>query len=179
MDLQLVGALIGILIHIPLIYGVINGSVKQNPVTYGLWAMLDIIAAYSTWKQDGNFLLSLFYAIGATIVCTALLIKHSIFWTKLETFVLMLVLVCLIIQYSLGDFYSMVASVIALTFASVPQFFDTYINPKNTPKMVYTFFTIAGLVSLLGANDFTLSQIIYPAFAFLNCFVILALSFKR
>lgn len=179
MNLQLIGGLIGFLIHIPLLIGIWKGSVKQSFASYGLWSLLDFIAAYAIYHQGGNFWLSFLFAIGAGLASLSLLAKKCFTWGNTESVVLGLVIVCVYIQYTAGEFYAMIASVGSLTLASIPQTINTYRKPEETPTFVYVVFTIASLLSLLGAKNFALEQILYPASASLMCITIMVLSMRK
>jgi hypothetical protein len=87
MDLQLIGGIIGILIHIPLLISIWSGKVRQSFTTYALWSALDFIAAYSIYTQDGNFWLPFLYAIGAGLISLSLLIKKNFSWSNLDWFI--------------------------------------------------------------------------------------------
>jgi hypothetical protein len=179
MDLQLIGGILGLLIHIPLLHGIWSEKVKQSFATYGLWSILDLIAAYSIYSQNGNFWLPLLYGIGAGLASISLLFKKSFSWGWIEWLVLTLVFLCILIQYQSGSFYSMIASVASLSIASIPQIIDTYKNPKNTPTIIYSIFCLANLLSLLGANSFKLEQILYASSALILCSIITILSMRK
>ncbi len=179
MDLQLVGGVIGFLIHIPLLIGIWKGSIKQSFASYGLWSVLDFIAAYAIYRQGGNFWLSFLFAVGAGLASLSLVIKKCFRWGYMEWTVLGLVIICIYIQYTSGEFYAMIASVCSLTLASIPQIIDTYRKPEETPTYVYVVFTIASLFSLVGAKSFALEQILYPASASSMCITIMVLSMRR
>lgn len=179
MDLQLIGGIIGILIHIPLLISIWSGKVRQSFTTYALWSALDFIAAYSIYTQDGNFWLPFLYAIGAGLTSLSLLIKKNFSWSNLDWFVVGLVIVCIIIQYEIGEFWSMIASVASLTIASIPQVIDTYKQPKNTPSLIYLIFCLANIISLLGAKSFALEQVLYAGSALIICITITLLSLRR
>lgn len=179
MDIQLLGGVIGILIHIPLLIGIWSGKTRQSFTSYALWSALDFIAAYSIYVQGGNFWLPFLYSIGAGLASISLLIKKNFSWSNLDWFVVFLVIVCVVIQYQVGSFSTMIASVFSLFVASVPQIIDTYKNPKNTPSLIYTVFCLANAVSLLGAKSFALEQILYAGSALAICITITLLSLRK
>ena len=179
MNLQLLGGIIGLLIHIPLLVGIWSGKIRQSFTSYALWSALDFIAAYAIYLQGGNFWLPFLYAIGAGLASASLLIKKNFSWSNLDSFVVGLVIICIIIQYQIGEFWSMVASVASLTIASIPQVIDTFKKPENTPSVIYIVFCLANTISLLGAKSFALEQVLYAASALLICIIITTLSLRR
>lgn len=178
MDLQLLAGFIGIVIHIPLLIGIWSGKIRQSFTSYALWSALDLIAAYSIYLQGGNFWLPFLYAIGAGLASISLLFKKNFSWSTLDSFVVFLVIVCMVIQYQIGEFWSMIASIVSLTVASIPQVLDTFKQPKNIPTKIYFVFCTANLVSLLGAKSFALEQVLYPSTGFVICLLIALFSLK-
>jgi len=179
MNLQLIAGVVGILIHIPLLIGVWSGKIHQSFTSYALWSALDFIAAYSIYLQGGNFWLPFLYAIGAGSTSISLLIKKYFSWSKVDSIVVILVIICVVIQYQIGPFSAMIASVLSLTIASVPQAIDTYKNPKNTPTLIYVVFSLASLISLLGAKSFALEQTLYATSALVCCVTITLFSLRK
>ncbi len=179
MDLQLLGGIVGVVIHIPLLFAIWKGTVRQSFASYGLWSVLDIIAAYAIFAQGGNFWLPLLFGICAGLTSFSLLCKKCFQWGHMEWLVLGLVLVCVCVQYTAGNFWAMIASVAALTIASVPQFINTYQKPDETSSFVYAVFSLASFLSLLGAKSLELEQVLYSGFALLNCGIIFLLSLRK
>lgn len=179
MDLQLIGGLIGIIIHLPLLISVYQGKTKQSFATYALWSILDFIAAYSIYIQDGNFWLPFLYAIGAGLTSVSLLIKKNFSWGAIEWFVSVLIIVCLFVKYNSGEFYAMIASVASLSIASIPQIINTFQKPYDTPTKIYAVFCLANIVSLLGAKSFALTEILYAGSALIICVTITLLSTRK
>lgn len=179
MDLQLLGGLIGILIHLPLLFSIWQGKTKQSFATYALWSILDFIAAYAIYVQNGNFWLPFLYGIGAGIVSVSLLVKKCFSWGAVESFVLLLIVICLFVKYNSGEFYAMIVSVSSLAIASVPQVINTFKIPHETPTKIYLVFCVANMISLLGAKSFALEEILYAGSALIICIVITGLSVRR
>jgi hypothetical protein len=179
MSWQLIGGVVGLLVHIPLLYGIWKGTIKQSFATYGLWCVLDSITAYAIYSQEGNFWLAFLYAVGAGATSISLVIKKCFEWGKLESFVLVLVIICIYIKYTNGEFYAMIFGVISLTIASIPQIINTFKRPAESPTGIYVVFCFANLLSLIGAKSFAIEQIIYPGSALILCLIITILSARK
>jgi hypothetical protein len=179
MNLQLIGGMLGLIIHIPLLSGIWKGNIKQSFASYGLWSLLDFIAAYAIFKQDGNFWLPFLYAIGAGLAAMSLLFKKCFSWGLMEWLVLTLVGMCMYVQYTSGEFYAMILSVASLAIASIPQIIDTWRKPGDTPTRIYMVFCFANLLSLLGAKSFELEQILYAITALIICVLIVLFSIRK
>jgi hypothetical protein len=176
MDLQLIGGIVGVIVNIPLIISILLNKTKQSFITYALWSILDLIVAYSVYAQQGNFWLPFLYGLSAGLVSIILVLKKQFSWGLFEWFILVLVIICLVVQYSFGEFWSMIASVASLSIASIPQIINTYKRPKDTPFLIYLGFSLAGLISLLGGKSFELKEILYPISALFICLLIAILS---
>ncbi len=179
MDIQLLGGLLGLLLHIPLLIGIWKNRIEQSFASYALWSTLDGIATMSLIAQNGNFWLSLFYSIGAGLVAISLLIKKQFSWSKFESFVSFLIIICLVTWYYSGPFLAMISSVSALSIASVPQIIDTLKKPQSTPTILYCGFCTANLLSFIGGSAWVLEQKLYSAAALIICSTITILSLRK
>ena len=79
--MNLLGSAVGIYAHIPMWKDIIkNDSKSYSATSYGLWALLDFIAAKTILDQEGNYLLPLIYGVCASITAGLLIYKnYSIF----------------------------------------------------------------------------------------------------
>lgn len=178
-SLSFFGALIGLLAYGPLVTGIIQNRIQQNFATWTLWATLDAIAAGSTILQHGNFWLPLGYTVGASSITLLLIFKKRATWTKFETFISVLVVICLIVWWYAGNIGGIIASSAALLIASIPQIIDTAKTPSLTPRVAYMIFTASSVLSLLGGTSWSVEERLYSAGALFTNTVILALSFRK
>lgn len=141
--LALASAVLALLMYIPLCYQIWTGKTTQNLATFILWGLLDAIAAGSTILERGNFLLPLFYTLGATSVIICLIRARAVKWTWLETLISVLVVICIIVWKTVGNEMTIIVSTLAMAIASVPQLVDAWKNPHNNPVLVYVGFMTA------------------------------------
>lgn len=177
--LALIGGIIGVLTNIPLIVGIWQNKVKQSFSTWILWAALDIVAAVNIVLKHGNYWLPLGYMFGSISVSFILLFKKQFSWSKIETFILILVLISIIVWITGGSYYAIIASTSGLAIASIPQIIETIKNPKGTPSGIYLLFCLANILSLLGAKNFNVEEILYSVSALVICFLVTILSFRK
>lgn len=179
MDLQLIGGIIGLLACVPLFIGICINKVKQSFVTYLLWGVLDAVSAMTTFLQDGNYWLPLFYAIGSLFIAGILLVKKLVVWGKIEKMTVGLVFATLLVWWIMGNEAALIASIVSLAIASVPQVIDTYNDPDSTPTKLYFIFLAANAFSFAGGESWTIAQKLYPGNALIFCLFITLLSMRK
>jgi hypothetical protein len=177
--LQQVAGIVGVLCYVPLIIGLLKNKIEQSFAAFMLWAMLDIIATVTSIMADGNYWLPLSNAIGASTVAVLLATKKQFSWRWIETITAILVIVCLVLWYTLGEAAGIVASSLAVVIASIPQMVDTYKKPSATPTAIYTVFLVANILSLSAGRSWTIEERFYPACAVFLCLVIALFSMRR
>ena len=177
--LQQIAGIIGVGCYIPLTSGIIKNKIEQSFLAFLLWAMLDIIATITSIIAGGNFWLPLSNAFGASVVAILLAMKKKAEWTIVETLTAVLVLICLVLWYVLGERAGIVSSSLAVVFASLPQVVHTYKRPQATPTLIYAVFLFANILSLFAGKEWTIEERFYPGCAVFLCLVIVLLSLKR
>lgn len=179
LDLKIVGALIGMTPYIPICIGIYKGRVKQNFASWMLWTMLDAIAMTAAFLQHGNYKLQAGFTLGSIAVTIFLVVKKQVKWTKFETFVSFLVLICLCVWYFVGNDAGIIASVIALIFAGIPQAKSTFIKPEETPTIPFLLFSLGGLFSFLGGIDWSIKEKLFAGETVVFCLLIALLSMRK
>ncbi len=178
-DLQTLAAVIGFSANIPLIIGILRGTVKQSIATFILWAVLDTIAATTIFLQDGSWLLSAGYATSAILVATTLWIKKQRKWSADENWTTALVITCLICWYVIGPAAGTITSSLSVVIASWPQMKMTYKDPNTTPSGTYLWFEIANLIGLYAGKGWTVEERMYPMSVVFLTGVLLVLSLRK
>lgn len=179
-DLVLLSGIIGVLADIPLIVGILRNKVKQNCVTYILWGLLDFIVFFTIILQGGNnFWLPLGYAIGAFVIALLLVYKKQVSWSSIETMAVVLVGISVFFWFYLGDRAGNIVSVLALGIASIPQIVSTAKDPKTTPTGIWTVFALAGILSFIGGESWTVEDKLYPAVVMTFSLLITILSTRK
>ena len=94
--LKISGGALALLLFIPMARQILkeNGA-GQSFATWILWAAMDSILAASTIIRHGNYYLPLGFAIGGVAMTILLLAKKRYAWGKLDTVILILVVVCI------------------------------------------------------------------------------------
>ncbi len=161
-NLKLIGAIVGLLANIPLFIAVWKG-LKQNFSTWMLWTILDIITTVSLMRQHGNYDLSGIYVVTSFSMSMLLLFKKEISWELTDTLTVAGVFICLAVWYFLGDEATTIASTAAVVLSSFPLIKETFCKPDGGATKIYFYFCIASLLALIGGDDFSIKESLYPA----------------
>lgn len=171
--------IIALLLYLPLIYKIMRRQVEQNIATFILWGMLDSVAAFSIFVQGGNWYLPGAYVIGAFSVSTALIYAKTYKWTNFETFISILVIVCVVGWAMSGPRLATILSTTAVVIAGVPQFIDALRRPHQQPLLEYVGFTFANVLSIIGGKSWTIEERLYPTACTILCGSIAIASSKK
>lgn len=177
-QLQILAGAIGFITYCILFVKILRSKAAQNFVAFMLWAMLSIILTIAVVIEAGNFWLSLGNVLGETAIAVLLISKKQVSWTLIEVFTSILVIVCLVIWFSVGEKAAIVATSLATLTASIPQMVSTYKKPSETPTGIYLAFVGANLLSLYAGRAWTIEERFYPATAVLICLLIALFSIR-
>lgn len=155
---------IALILYYPLIAGIVRvrNPVEHNVATWILWVALDTIVLISVILQKGNHLLLVLYCIGGTTVVVCLLYRKLFKWTRFESFVLILVILCLMIWSMSGPRWATIASTIAVWISGCPQIRDSWRKPDRMVGLIYMGYTIASGLSFLGGKSWSIEERFYP-----------------
>jgi hypothetical protein len=177
--LALTGGIIGLVAFILLIIKLLRSTTEQSFAAFFLWALLDIIATITTIIKGGNYWLALSNAVGSMIITFILIAKRQVLWTRVESMTTILVVICLILWYTLGEQAGIVASSLANLIAAVPQMVDTYKKPESTPSLPYAVFFVGNVVSLMAGASLNVEERFYQSTSIFLTTAILALSMRK
>ncbi len=177
--LNWIGSIIAISLYFPLIYGIMKGKIEQNFATWMLWVMLDAIVLGSVVMQKGNFLLLVFYCIGGTLVCFSLFYMRMIRWTRFETFVLSLVVICLMVWSMVGSYWTTIVSTIAVFVSGAPQIKDSFKEPDRKTGFIYLGYFFANIFSFFATKSWTIQDKFYPGMCAILCSIISFVAFGK
>lgn len=173
------GSIIALSLYFPLVSGILPGKIEQNFATWILWVALDAIALVSILIQGGNYLLLVFYCFGGTTVCIALLCARLLRWTQFESFILFLVIVCLVVWAVSGSRWATIASTLAVVISGAPQIKDSWIQPDKKTGYIYLGYVLANGFSFLGGKAWTIEERFYPGMSVLLCLAIAGAAFRK
>jgi len=174
------GSLLAFGLYWPLVKGILRGEItNQSFATWILWVALDAIALVGLILRNGNYLLLVFYILGGSIVFLSLLYKKLFKWTGFETFVLILVVICLAIWYGSGSRWAIISSTIAVFVAGCPQIKDCWETPDKKTTLIYFGYTLANFLNFLGGKAWSIEERFYPGICTILCLLIALSSLRR
>jgi hypothetical protein len=179
-----IGAIIGILAHIPLFIDIKKGEPGYSFTSFALWSILDFIAARNLFLEGGDYTLSLTWGICAGSMALLLLFKKQVSWSWIETMVVILIAIILTLWYFFGSRIALFSTIASLIIASFPQIKDANITRNNKVGRVYIIFSTSAVVSIFSAESiwggsFNIIELIYPLTAFSICMLVCVLSFQK
>lgn len=176
--LQIIAGIAGLITYIFLFVRIIKNKAKQNFVAFLLWALLSIITTITIFIEEGNYWLPLGNVVGETAITILLVVKKQIAWSWVETMTAILVVLCIIIWFLVGEKAAIVSASLATLIASIPQMVSTYKKPSSTPTGIYIAFLLANLISLYAGKSWTIEERFYPICAVLLCLFIVLFSIR-
>jgi hypothetical protein len=174
------GSIFALLIYFPLWWQIYKGAVKQNYLTWILWAILDVIVAATIIVQDGNYLLPVTYAIGSFVTfCLILRVGDKASWSWFETTIVFLVFASIFIWHSSGSKIATIASTSAMLIAGIPQLVDAFKRPREMPMAPYFGYFVANCLSVAGGKKWSIEERFYPTGAAILCLLIALLAVRK
>ncbi len=133
-----------------------------------LWSIIDIIMWWSTRRAENDQTLIATYTILTVALTLIVLIKKRYGWSKTDSFVAVVALMCLVISYSTTPILAVLCGALSVASAGIPNLVKVYQNPPT--KLVYltiTLFLLGPLFTVLSVYmvDGTLKDYIYPCTA--------------
>jgi len=146
-----------------------SGESEQNLTTWGLWAVLDGIVTASIIAQGGSWGIPATYATGSMVIALAIARFGKARWTWFETMIASMVVICMIIWSLSGARNATIASTAAVVIAGVPQLFEAWEKPEDSPFSVYLLFALANILATAGAKSWSIEERFYPGVCFILC----------
>ncbi len=164
--LRILGAACALLSYIPLWVYLPSGKVKQNLLTWILWGSLEVITTGAIIAQNGNFLLPASYLLGSVVtICLIFRAQKGFRWTRFESLITALVVICVIIWYTAGSKVATIAATFAALAAGTPQLIDVWRRPKEMPLLTALLYLSANSLSSAGGKDWSIPERFYPTCA--------------
>lgn len=177
--IEILTLIMGFIPYVILIVGIFKKEVKQSFATWALWLALDIIVLFGILIQHGNAILFVIFTFGTSLVALSLLLQHQFSWGKLENFVMFLVVICVIIFLFGTPYISVIATTVALNIAGIPQLVGTFKNPKATSTKAYIFLSVASLLSVVGAETWSVKDVLPQISSMFFCMTVTILSLRK
>lgn len=177
--LIVISSALGLSCYAPLCYQIWTGKITQNMATFILWGLLDGIAAGSIFLEGGNFWLPMFYSLGCVFVIASILKSGSMKWTWLETFISILVAICIIVWLLVGNTWATIVSTLAVVIASVPMIVDLWLKPADSAPFTYSAFVLANFLAFLAGKDWSIAERFYPGVCTILTLSFVVLAFRK
>lgn len=173
------GVLTAVPLYLVLVRSILNEGTEQNLASWGLWAILDLITVLSVIVEGGNWPIIALYTLGSFSLCVVLAFRKQFRWTWFESFIVLLVLGCLLAWYLKGPTLTTIAGTTAVGLATLPQLRDSFLKPDRKTVKIWFGFTLANFFSLLGAETWEIKEWLYPGVSTGLCIALVAVNVRK
>jgi hypothetical protein len=162
--LKLAGGVMALALFVPMIVEIVRTrGAGQSFATWGLWAVLDSMLTITLWQQQGNYLLSLGFAVGGVFLSAALLAQGGWAWGKFESIIALMVLASLAVWKFSGPRNATIAVTVAICIAGIPGIVEMARRPQRSAAKVWAGYTVANSLSLFGGAMWSVEERLAPA----------------
>lgn len=167
------GALSALLIAIsgiPYMWGIYKRSIPRPVLsTWGIWAVLGLlllVAYYEAGARNDTTLLAAWMGFINPVIIFILALKYGEFrWTRLETMCVIFCMVSIVVWKTTGNpLLGLLGGLLADAMGIIPQIRHVVKSPADEPLFPWGLFCIGSAVNLLGIQEWTLAQYVYPVY---------------
>ena len=156
-----------------------KSNIPQNLTTWVIWTVLNALllqASISAGNKD-SWRLSAGATAGVVLVTLILLAKGEWHVGLVEMICIIGVLVSTIVWKLQGPKRGVVAIVVAMTLAGLPNMYDTFLAPSSESWFLWGGLTLACILAALSAEKWTIEDRLYPVTLGIFNFIMLVLVF--
>jgi hypothetical protein len=162
--LRVSSGLLALLMYVPFVLRALkDGGKGQSFAMWALWAVLDTTMTISLIVQGGNYLLTAGFSIGSIVLAVILLTKGHATWSRFESLILILVVICLAVWKVSGPKMATVATTAAILIAGVPGAIELWRHPEPAMGRLWGGYAVANALALCGGHSWTIEERLAPA----------------
>ena len=158
-----------------------RGETKPNAVSFGLWAVLGIIAVIAQFKAGASWSVVIVILMTANCLIIAALALAGYGYREygmLDFMCLALAILAIVGWQLTGQPVLAIAlSVVADLFAAIPTIVKAYKVPKSEHVLGWLLITIASFFGVMSTEILDAANLLYPVYALLMNGTILSLAF--
>lgn len=156
--------ILGLAMYVPLVVDIVRRRGRGHSFAmWALWAILDTTATLSLVVQSGNYLLTAGFSVGSILLSVMLLSYRQFKWGRLESVVVILVLLCVAVWVMAGARAATIATTLAIITASIPGLVELWRHPSSFAARIWAGFTVANLLALMGGANWSVEERFAPA----------------
>lgn len=140
--------------------------------TFGLWAALSWIGAFTMLKQGASPMIPLLSGIGASSTAVILLAKGRYEWSGFDSVIAILVILCAVLWLTSGARRALILSVVAGTISSLPFIVVTWESPTSSPIVSNVSFLVANALAFASAKAWTVEDRLYTGVGVAICLLL-------
>ncbi len=175
-----IGGVIAFSVLIRFAWNVWNRKVPAStPASWLMWTILDSLLLVTTLANAKPGWLPGAWTLGAGSVTVALIARGKWLWSYKETISAMGAAIATYIWFSYGAMLGLVAGIVAMNTAGIPNFIDQWRNPIRGTWPVWGFTIVACFCTLLG-SDWSFSGVILAVSSmFFNSILLCIVLFRK
>ncbi|MDO8729549.1 MAG: hypothetical protein Q7K26_06775 [bacterium] len=156
-----------------------QSPIPQNLTTWVMWAILNalLLRASISAGNKQSWMLSAGATLGVVFITLILLSNGEWHWGMVETISVIGATVTTVIWKSLGPKRGVIAIVVAMNVAGLPNMYDTYLAPNPEGWWLWAGLALACLLAGIGAEKWTVQDRLFPVVNFFFNLTMLILVF--
>lgn len=153
--------------YVPYIKGIVEGKVRPQRITWGIWSILTLIAFINQLVNGGGWS-SLFFGstTALVIVVFALSLRKGVGGgSRFDKLILVTAAVLFVYwAFSKDTYYSTLIAVAIDGIGALPTVVKAYRSPHTEAYLQWLLAAVAGLLSMLAVPAFWFILVVYPAY---------------
>jgi hypothetical protein len=177
---RIASGVLALFMYVPFVLRALkDGGKGQSFAMWALWAVLDTTMTISLIVQGGNYLLTAGFSIGSIVLAVVLLAQGRATWSRFETLILTLVVICLAVWAVSGPKMATVATTAAILIAGIPGAIELWRHPEPAMGRLWGGYAVANLLALFGGHSWTVEERLAPTVFTLQTVFMMAIGHRR
>jgi hypothetical protein len=151
----------------------------STPASWLMWTIMDALLLVTTLANHKPGWLPGAWTLGAGSVTAALIVRGKWLWSYKETISAIGAAIATYIWLSYGAMLGLIAGIVAMNTAGIPNFIDLWKNPIRGTWPVWGFTVLACFCTLLGSDWSLNGTILALTSAFFNGLILCVVLFKK
>lgn len=151
---------------------------EVNAVTFMLYSIINGITVYNVWLLGGNTDVLYVYTVGSVAVFLSLVLKKQFKWTWVESFITLLVAICIIVWLLASDWATVIAGATSAGLANFPLLYDVCKKPDRDKIAVWSVFLLANICFGKAGKEWSVEEMLYPIVAGICCVLVIIASLR-
>jgi hypothetical protein len=180
--LAALSGVLGVASVVPYVWDILHGETKPNAVTFGLWMVLNVIAAAAQWDAGARWsvIVTAAVAFNCGIVTILVLRGYGVReYGRFDALSLALAVVAIVGWKTGHPMAGIVCPIIADLCAAAPTVKKVYYHPRSENLSGWAMITVSSLLGALSADHLDFASLAMPVYLTVSSGAIFALAYFR